>query len=138
MQASDIIIFKDKKLSDLFQQIYNNQHEKNEQLNDTIQQLQSMVKTVDQALMIVPTIAQCLSVSMKNDEMLVKLTTVVTKLLETSIKQKFLSQAGSNGSSLITQAEFEQIINNVGKQAQQLLEQSNNINIGGNNINVHT
>lgn len=77
----DSIVFKDKKMSDLLEEIYNNQKKKDRQINALINQLKDHVNDLGDATVVVPMIKDYLEVSVKNDEAIVKMVTIVQRML---------------------------------------------------------
>ena len=133
MQINDIKIFNDKNLNSLLEQIYNNQKNKSSKIQQLVQQLQNMVTTVDQAIMLVPSIANYLTIGVKNDQILIKLTQSITKLLQNSLKQKLLDNLSAK-SPLITDAQFEQLISKSKQQAVLLLTQEQKLQLQLNKL----
>lgn len=78
---NDIEIYKNKKFSDLCKDIVKNSENNRDQLDILISDLRSMIKTANDALMIVPLIKEYLDVQVKNDEQLVKLAAVVQRIM---------------------------------------------------------
>lgn len=77
----DSIVFKDKKMSDLLEEIYNNQKKKDRQINALINQLKDHVNDLGDATVVVPMIKDYLEVSVKNDDAIVKMVTIVQRML---------------------------------------------------------
>jgi hypothetical protein len=71
---------------------------KNRQIDNLIQQLSPLVKSINDASVIVPLIKEYLDVGVKNDEQLIKMTAVVQRLLSSDSKAK--AEAGINEWSL--------------------------------------
>jgi len=78
---NDIEIYKNKKFSDLCKDIVKNSENNRDQLDILISDLRSMIKSANDALMIVPLIKEYLDVQVKNDEQLVKLAAVVQRII---------------------------------------------------------
>lgn len=78
---NDIEIYKNKKFSDLCKDIVKNSENNRDQLDILISDLRSLIKTANDALMIVPLIKEYLDVQVKNDEQLVKLAAVVQRIM---------------------------------------------------------
>ena len=74
MGLLDSIIFKDKKFSDLLEEIYDLQQQKNTQVTALIQELKPLVQEIGDATLIVPLIKEYLEISIKNNEQLVQRT----------------------------------------------------------------
>ena len=85
MDRSDEI-FKGTSFSDLMSDVYHNSKKKSRQIDTLIQELQPLVKNVGDATVIVPLIAEYLEVSVKNDDALVKLASIVQRLVSASSK----------------------------------------------------
>ena len=81
-------IYGNVSLADVFKEIHGNQKEKNKQIDNLIQQLSPLVKNINDAAVVVPLIKEYLDVVVKNDEQLIKMTSVVQRLLATDAKQK--------------------------------------------------
>lgn len=81
-------IYGNVSLADVFKEIHGNQKEKNKQIDNLIQQLSPLVKNINDAAVVVPLIKEYLDVGVKNDEQLIKMTSVVQRLLATDAKQK--------------------------------------------------
>ena len=81
-------IYGNVSLADVFKEIHGNQKEKNKQIDNLIQQLSPLVKNINDAAVVVPLIKEYLDVGVKNDEQLIKMTSVVQRLLASEAKQK--------------------------------------------------
>jgi len=84
--SSNFEIFKGTSFSDLMKDIYHNSKKKERQINTLIQELQPMIKNVGDATVIVPLIKEYLDVAVKNDDALVKLASVVQRLVQSESK----------------------------------------------------
>ena len=60
MSSLDKNIFGKKKLSDIFQEIYNNQKKKEEQISALINELKPLINDIGDATLIVPLIKESL------------------------------------------------------------------------------
>jgi hypothetical protein len=78
---NDIEIYKNKKFSDICKDIVKNSENNRDQLDILISDLRSMIKSANDALMIVPLIKEYLDVQVKNDEQLVKLAAVIQRIM---------------------------------------------------------
>ena len=81
MSSLDKNIFGKKKLSDLFQEIYNNQKKKEEQISALINELKPLINDIGDATLVVPLIKEYMDLSIKNDEALIKMATIVQRAL---------------------------------------------------------
>jgi hypothetical protein len=79
--SAEFELFKGTSFSDLMKDIYHNSKKKSRQIDALIQQLQPLVKNTGDATLIVPMIKEYLEVSVKNDDALVKLASVVQRLI---------------------------------------------------------
>ena len=81
MNTLDKNIFGKKKLSDIFQEIYNNQKKKEEQISALINELKPLINDIGDATLIVPLIKEYMELGIKNDEQLIKMATIVQRAL---------------------------------------------------------
>ena len=88
MSSINDSIYGKTTLADVFKEIHGNQKEKTKQIDNLIQQLSPLVKSVNDAAVIIPLIKEYLEVGVKNDEQLIKMTSVVQRLLSAESKQK--------------------------------------------------
>ena len=84
--SADYELFKGTTFSDLMRDVYHNSKKKSRQIDTLIQELQPLVKNVGDATVIVPLIAEYLEVSVRNDDALVKLKSIVQRLVSASGK----------------------------------------------------
>lgn len=105
---NDIEIYKNKKFSDLCKDIVKNSENNRDQLDILISDLRSMIKTANDALMIVPLIKEYLDVQVRNDEQLVKLAAVVQRIMT-----KHTVGADGEVSGFLTEEEKRQIMQEI-------------------------
>ena len=79
--AIDYEIFDGKSLSSLFKDIYNNTQHNRKQLDVLTRELVQFIKDGDTAVQIVPMIKEYLEINVKNDDQLVKMASVVQRLI---------------------------------------------------------
>ena len=79
--SQDYELFEGKSLSSLFQDIYDNSKHNKTQLELLVKELTSFIKDGDMAIQLIPMIKEYLEINVKNDEQLVKLATVVQRLI---------------------------------------------------------
>ena len=77
---SDKEIFRGKKLSDLFAEIYDNSKETKLQVKGLIGELKPLIENIGDATLLVPMIKEYMEIGVKNDEHLIKLATVIQRL----------------------------------------------------------
>ena len=73
-------IFKGKTLSNLFEEIYDNSSTTRHQVRGLIGELKELIEGVEDASLVVPLIKEYLEISVKNDEHLIKLATVIQRI----------------------------------------------------------
>jgi hypothetical protein len=104
----DKLIFKNKKFADLLEEIYDNQKKKEKQISALISELRPLVQDTGDATLIVPLIKEYLEIGVRNDDQLVKLATIVQRIMQ--------SQESATDSFGISEEEREQLmkeINNI-------------------------
>ena len=74
-------IYKGKNFSGLCKDIVKNSENKKDQIDILISELRTLIKTVNDAVIIVPLIKDYYEVGIKNDDQLVKLAAVVQRLV---------------------------------------------------------
>ena len=84
--SQDYELFEGKSLSSLFQDIYDNSKHNKTQLELLVKELTSFIKDGDMAIQLIPMIKEYLEINVKNDEQLIKLATVVQRLISAEAK----------------------------------------------------
>jgi hypothetical protein len=107
MSQLDNVIFKDKKFSDIIEEIYNNQRRKEKQISSLISELKPLITDIGDATLVVPLIKEYMDIGIKNDEQLIKMATIIQRALQT--------QATTGGELMLTDAEKAQIMAEVEK-----------------------
>ena len=110
MGQLDSIVFGNKKFSDILNEIYDNQTQKKKQITALISELKPLVNEIGDATLIVPLIKEYLEISVKNDEQLIKMATIVQRALQT---------ATEDGGLGISDEEREQLLEEIEKISQQ-------------------
>jgi len=108
MSNLDSDIFGDKKLKDLFQEIYNNQKKKEKQISSLIEELKPLIDDIGDATLVVPLIKEYLEIGVKNDEQLIKMATIIQRCLNND-------NAGSDSGVLISDEEKAQLLGEINK-----------------------
>ena len=103
----DKLIFKDKKFSDILEEIYTNQKKKSKQITAMIKELQPLIQDTGDATIIVPLIREYLDAGIKNDDHLIKMATIIQRIVN--------SQGSAEDSLLISEEEIEQLMQEVSK-----------------------
>jgi hypothetical protein len=76
----DFEIYKNKKFSGLLKDIVANSEQKRAQIDICVEELRKMIKTPNDAIVVVPLLKDYLDVGVKNDEQLIKLAGIVQRL----------------------------------------------------------
>lgn len=103
MIQNEFEIFSNKKFSDLLKDIYDNSRKKDRQINLLISELKPLVKSTNDAAMVVPLIKEYLEVGVKNDEHLVKLAAIVQRMAVNS-------GASADSDYIISEEEKKQLL----------------------------
>lgn len=101
----DKLIFKNKKFSELLEEIYDNQKKKEKQISALIGELRPLVQDTGDATLIVPLIKEYLEIGVKNDEQLIKVATIIQRI--------FQNQDSATDSFGITDEEREQLMQSI-------------------------
>jgi tRNA U34 5-carboxymethylaminomethyl modifying GTPase MnmE/TrmE len=99
----DYEIFKGKSFSDLCRDIVRNSEEKKNQLDILITDLKDMIKTIENAVMVVPLLEKYFDVSVRNDEQLIKLAAIIQRLITGKMTE-------GDGATLLTEEEKKQLM----------------------------
>ena len=83
MSQLDSVVFGKKKFSDILQEIYDNQNEKKRQVSALISELKPLISDIGDATLVVPLIKEYLEISVKNDEQLIKMATIIQRVPQT-------------------------------------------------------
>ena len=93
--SNDFELFPGKSLNGLFEDIYNNQVQKKAKISDLINELKKMVRSTSDMGNLGPLINSLIDSSIKNDDHLVKLASIATKIVaadkKTEGQEGFLS-----------------------------------------------
>jgi hypothetical protein len=113
--AKDYEIFEGKTLSDVFKDIYDNSKTNKTQLEVLMKEVVGFIKDGDTAVQIIPMLKEYLEINVKNDEQLVKLATVVQRIMAA---EKRVSDSGEEFG--LSDAEKEQLMNAIESDVQEL------------------
>ena len=100
-------IFKGKTLSDLFGEIYDNSKETKGQVKSLISELKPLIQDIGDATLVVPLLKEYLEISVKNDEQLIKMATIIQRAVQ--------SDGVDDGNFGMTEDEKQQLLNEVKK-----------------------
>lgn len=108
---NDIEIYKGKSFSDLCKDIVKNSEEKKNQIDILITDLREMIKTINDATMIVPLLKEYFDVGVRNDEQLIKLAAIIQRLMVNK-------GGGEEGSAMmLTEDERKQLMTTIEETA---------------------
>ena len=113
--SNDYEIFEGKTLSDVFKDIYDNSKTNKQQLEVLMNEVVGFIKDGDTAVQIIPMLKEYLEINVKNDEQLVKLATVVQRIMAA---EKRVSDSGEEFG--LSDAEKEQLMNAIESDVQEL------------------
>jgi CRISPR/Cas system-associated endoribonuclease Cas2 len=107
---SDFEIFEGKSFKSLCKDIVENQEGRKEQIELLITELRPLIKTVNDAMVVVPLIKQYMDAANQNDDHIVRLAAIIQKLI-TSRNET----AANNGTDMgyISEADKEQLFKEV-------------------------
>lgn len=118
---SDFKVFEGKSLSDVFEDIYNNSETNKKQLDILIKEIVGFIKDGDTAVQLIPAIKEYLEIKVKNDEQLVKVASIVQRLVSSESK-------GSESEFGLSEKEKEQLVGSIEKVAQEAQDYTDEIN----------
>lgn len=101
MSQFDNIIFKNKKFSDVLEEIYNNQKKKDQQVTALISELKPLISDIGDATLVVPLIKEYMEISVKNDDILIKMA---------ALAQRAMATVTAEGALTISDEEKEQLL----------------------------
>jgi len=101
MDPLNQLIFDDTSFSDLLKEIHGNQKKKATQIASMIAELRPLITSLGDATVVVPLIKEYMEISVKNDDHLIKMASIVQRLSTAS------SSGGDSG--LLTEDEMAQL-----------------------------
>ena len=101
MSQFENIIFGKKKFSDVLEEIYNNQKKKDQQVTALINELKPLISDIGDATLVVPLIKEYMEISVKNDDILIKMA---------ALAQRTMATVTSEGALTISDEEKEQLL----------------------------
>jgi|TARA_B100000287_G_scaffold329152_1_gene313737 hypothetical protein len=114
--ANDYEIFKGKTLSDVFKDIYDNSKTNKTQLEVLMKEVVGFIKDGDTAIQIIPMLKEYLEINVKNDEQLVKLATVVQRIIAS--EKRITSDSGDEFG--LSESEKQQLMDAIESDVQEL------------------
>ena len=119
MKDKDTEIFKGKTLSSLLNDIYNNQLHTKSQIDLLCDELSKMIKNVSDVAVISPIIKDYLDVAVKNDDQLVKIANVVTKIIT--------AKSEDSDDGILSEKEKEQLLDALNEEVKDIQSKSEEI-----------
>ena len=107
MGQLDKNVLGSKKFSDILEEIYNNQKKKEEQISTLISELKPLIQDIGDATLVVPLLKEYLEISVKNDEQLIKMATIIQRAVQ--------NEGNDDGNFGMTEEEKQQLLNEVKK-----------------------
>ena len=101
MSQFDNVIFGKKKFSEVLEEIYNNQQKKDKQVTALINELKPLISDIGDATLVVPLIKEYMEISVKNDDILIKMA---------ALAQRAMATVTSDGSLTISDEEKDQLL----------------------------
>ena len=117
MGQLDKNIFGKKKFSDILEEIYTNQKKKEEQISTLISELKPLIQDIGDATLVVPLLKEYLEISVKNDEQLIKMATII---------QRAVNSTNDDGEFGITEEEKAELLAEMDKLERITKENKNN------------
>ena len=112
METYELEIYKGKSFASLCKDIINNSEQKKDQLDILITDLKDMIKTVNDAVTIVPLLKEYFDVSVRNDEQLIKLAAIIQRLMSGKVGPE-----GEGGGTILTEEEKKQLMSAIEETA---------------------
>ena len=118
----DFKIFDNKNFSDLSKEIYENSKLKKTQIDLLIQEVHGYIQGIEDIAIVGPVLKELFDVAVKNDDNLLKLATVI---------QRIMNKRADDDSdiSLLSDAEKEELMNTLEDTAAELQKKSDDIDI---------
>jgi hypothetical protein len=114
-------IFEGKTFQDLTKDIYNNANQKKKQIEILIKEMNKMVTTIDDVVMLAPIIKEYLEVGVKNDEHLVKLASVLQRIFSKN-------KVSDEDTSLLSEHEKQELMDSLQNTIDEIQNESDSIN----------
>ena len=105
MSHLDKKIFGKKSYSDLLEEIYKNQKNKESQIGALISELKPLIEDIGDATLIVPLIKEYMELGIKNDEALIKVATIFQRI--------FANEGNEDNGFGISEEEKEQLLKEI-------------------------
>ena len=103
MDSLNQVIFDDKSFGDLLKEIHGNQKKKSTQIASMIAELRPLITSLGDATVVVPLIKEYMEISVKNDDHLIKMASIVQRLTT--------GGANTGDGGLLSTEEMDQLMN---------------------------
>lgn len=120
MDTSDFELYKGKSFASLCKDVVNNSEEKKQQIDILITDLRDMIKTVNDAVTIVPLLKEYFDVGIRNDEQLIKLAAIIQRLMAGKAGAE-----GDSGGGILSDEEKKQLMSVIEEAAKPVKVQQN-------------
>ena len=119
--SNDYEIFQGKSLSALFKDIYDNSKRNKTQIEILVKEVGGFIKDGDMAVQLIPMIREYLDINVKNDELLVKLASIVQRLIQAENKST------SSDDFSLSDSEKAQLLSSLDETVLELQKKSDDI-----------
>ena len=119
--SNDYEIFQGKSLSALFKDIYDNSKRNKTQIEILVKEVGGFMKDGDMAVQLIPMIREYLDINVKNDELLVKLASIVQRLIQAENKST------SSDDFSLSDSEKAQLLSSLDETVLELQKKSDDI-----------
>ena len=116
----EYVVFGDKTLSDVFEDIYKNTDSKREQINTFITKLVRQISTPEDAAVISPIIKEFMEVNVKNDEHIVRIAQIAQRAIAIGTK-------AASSTDLLTEEEKQQLLSNIKLEIDDLQQETTEV-----------
>ena len=119
----DFKIFGDKNFSDLSQEIYENSKLKKTQIELLVQEVHGYIQGIEDIAIVGPILKELLDVGVKNDDNLLKLATVIQRIMSKH------QTTDDSDVGLLSEDEKEELMNSLEDAAAEIQKKSDDIDI---------
>ena len=118
----DFNIFDDKNFSDLSKEIYENSKLKKTQIDLLIEEVHGYIQGIEDIAIVGPVLKELFDVAVKNDDNLLKLATVIQRIMNKRVDD-------DSDISLLSDAEKEELMSSLEDAAVELQKKSDDIDV---------
>lgn len=120
MRGGDTEIFDGKNLSQILEDVYNVSKEKRKEIKELIVELSKHINSSSDAVNIAPIIKDFFEVSVKNDDQMAKIATIVQRMITA---EAYKNTGPSDPSELLSEDDKEQLIKNATADLKQSMKE---------------